>query len=122
MAHRDEKRTGNRAAKCTGRLQPIALPRQSPTLHRHGVSKNVFAAVDSHAWWRLVSWLRRKHKRKRSRIGMKEVRRRFCDRGWRLAHNGTVFTGAASVKVTRYRYRGDRIPTPWATRPAASNS
>src|SRR6266498_3055797 len=97
MAHRDEKRTGNRAAKCTGRLQPIALPRQSPTLHRHGVSKNVFAAVDSHAWWRLVSWLRRKHKRKRSRIGMKEVRRRFCD-------------------------RGDRIPTPWATRPAASNS
>jgi RNA-directed DNA polymerase len=89
--------------------------------HRHGVSKSVFAAVDSHAWWRLVSWLRRKHKRKRSRIGLREVRRRFCDRGWRLAHNGTVFTGAASVTVTRYRYRGDRIPTPWATRPAASN-
>jgi RNA-directed DNA polymerase len=88
--------------------------------HRHGVSKRVFAVIDEHAWWRLVTWIRRKHKRKRSRIGMKEVRRRFCDRGWRLAHNGIVFTGASSVAVTRYRYRGNRIPTPWATTPATN--
>ena len=30
-----------------------------------------------------------------------------------------VFTGASSVTVTRYRYRGSRIPTPWTIDPAA---
>jgi len=44
---------------------------------------------------------------------MKELRRRFCDHGWRIAHDGVVFTGASSVAVTRYRYRGSTIPTPW---------
>ena len=88
---------------------------------RYGVSKAVFGAVDRHAWWRTVGWLRRKHKRKTQRIGMNEIRRRFCDHGWRLAHNGTVFTGASSVAVTRYHYRGARIPTPWATKPAAAS-
>jgi hypothetical protein len=38
---------------------------------------------------------------------------RFCGPGWRIAHNGVVFTGASSVAVTRYRYRGANIPTPW---------
>ena len=50
---------------------------------------------------------------------MKELRRRFCDKGWRFAHNGVVFTGASSVTVTRYRYRGTNIPTPWT--PTASH-
>lgn len=31
--------------------------------------------------------------------------------GW-SAHNGVVFTGAASVTVERYRYRGGNIATP----------
>ncbi|MDQ3886083.1 MAG: hypothetical protein M3308_03490 [Actinomycetota bacterium] len=44
---------------------------------------------------------------------MNEVRRRFCDTGWRFAYNGVHFRGASSVAVTRYRYRGTRIPTPW---------
>ncbi len=38
---------------------------------------------------------------------------------WRFAYNGVVFTGASSVTVTRYRYRGNIIPTPWT--PAASS-
>jgi RNA-directed DNA polymerase len=42
-----------------------------------------------------------------------QLRRRFCGPGWRIAHNGVVFTGASSVAVTRYRYRGANIPTPW---------
>jgi hypothetical protein len=33
---------------------------------------------------------------------------------------GAVFTGAASVRVTRYRYRGSTIPTPWTPTPAAT--
>ena len=42
-----------------------------------------------------------------------QLRRRFCGPGWQIAHNGVVFTGASSVAVTRYRYRGANIPTPW---------
>jgi RNA-directed DNA polymerase len=85
---------------------------------RYGVSKGVFDAVDNHAWGRLMRWIRAKYAGKH-RLGMKELRRRFCDVGWRFAHNGVVFTGASSVKVTRYRYRGSRIPTPWTNEPAA---
>jgi RNA-directed DNA polymerase len=75
---------------------------------RYGVSKAVFNAVDDHLWWRVAGWIRRKHD-----INRAQLRRRFCDRGWRIAHNGAVLTGASSVAVTRYRYRGANIPTPW---------
>jgi len=86
--------------------------------HRHGVSKAVFSSVDHHTWGRLMRWIRAKYKGKRP-LGMAELRRRFCDVGWRIAHNGVAFTGASSVTVTRYRYRGSRIPTPWPPDPAA---
>ncbi len=76
---------------------------------RHGVSKAVFSKVDYHAWRRVGTWLRRKH----GRISWREVRRRFCDRGWRFAQDGVHFAGAATVPVTRYRYRGAKITTPW---------
>jgi RNA-directed DNA polymerase len=79
---------------------------------RHGVSKAVFNAVDQHAWHRLMRWTRAKYKDKH-RLGMAQFRRRFCDQGWRIAHHGAVFTGASSVPVTRYHYRGSTIATPW---------
>jgi RNA-directed DNA polymerase len=79
---------------------------------RYGVSKQVFNSITRHAWWRLMRWTRNKYAGK-NRLGIKEVRRRFCDIGWRFAHNGVVFTGASSVKVSRYRYRGNNIATPW---------
>jgi RNA-directed DNA polymerase len=85
---------------------------------RHGVSKAVFGKVDFHAWNRIMRWLRRKHQG-RGGLGMPQMRRRFCLPGtWIFAANGTRFTGASAVKVTRYRYRGMRIPTPWAPQPA----
>ncbi|MFG2708816.1 group II intron reverse transcriptase/maturase [Streptomyces sp. NPDC048386] len=86
---------------------------------RHGVSKATFSAVDSFVWGRLMRWTRAKYAGKTG-LSMKELRRRFCDQGWRFAHNGVVFTGAASVEVTRYRYRGRNIPTPWTPRSAAA--
>jgi len=89
---------------------------------RYGVSKAVFGAIDSLAWGRIMRWLRRKYKRGRNRIGMTELRRRFCDKGWRFAWNGVAFTGASSVTVRRYRYRGYQIPTPWTPEPAATTT
>jgi len=88
---------------------------------RHGVSKATFSAVDHHAWNRLMRWIRAKYAGK-SGLSMKQMRRRFCDVGWRFACNGAVFTGASSVKVTRYRYRGGNIPTPWTPEPPAAPS
>jgi RNA-directed DNA polymerase len=86
---------------------------------RYGVSKAIFNAVDNLAWGRLMRWIRAKYAGKH-RLGMKDMRRRFCDVGWRFAHNGVVFTGASSVSVTRYRYRGSNIPTPWTPTSAAA--
>ena len=86
---------------------------------RHGVSKAVFSAIDHFTWGRLMRWTRAKYAG-RTGLSMKELRRRFCDKGWRFAHNGVVFTGASSVAVTRYRYRGSNIPTPWTPKPAAA--
>ncbi len=91
---------------------PVGLP--GPGAARVGqllpdaVAKAVFAGIDSYAWERITAWLRKKH-----RIGWPDLRRRFCLPGsWRLAIDGKRFTGAASVPVTRYRYRGYRISTP----------
>jgi RNA-directed DNA polymerase len=87
---------------------------------RHGVSKAVFGAIDHYTWNRIMRWLRRKHKG-RSGLGMPELRRRFCVPGtWKFTANGTRFTGASAVPVTRYRYRGTRIPGPWAPQPATA--
>jgi RNA-directed DNA polymerase len=89
---------------------------------RYAVSKAVFGAIDGFAWGRIMRWLRRKYKRGRNRIGMTELRRRFCDKGWQFAWNGVAYTGASSVTVKRYRYRGNLIPTPWTPEPAATSS
>jgi RNA-directed DNA polymerase len=88
---------------------------------RYGVSKAVFGAVDHHAWGRLMRWTRRMYEC-RNRIGMPEMKRRFCGQGWRFAQGKVVFTGASSVTVKRYRYRGSNIPTPWTPKPAATTS
>ena len=87
---------------------------------RHGSSKATFNAVDYFVWGRLMRWIRARHAG-RTGLSMKELRRRFCDQGWRFAHNGVVLTGASSVAVTRYRYRGSTIPTPWTPTPAAAD-
>ncbi len=87
---------------------------------RHGSSKATFSAVDYFVWGRLMRWIRAKYAGKTG-LSMKELRRRFCDQGWRFACNGVVLTGASSVAVTRYRCRGSTIPTPWTPKPAANS-
>jgi RNA-directed DNA polymerase len=88
---------------------------------RHGVSKATFSAIDHFTWGRLMRWIRAKYAG-RHRLGMTALRRRFCDQQWRFAWNGAVLTGASSVTVKRYRYRGSHIPAPWTRAPAAASS
>jgi RNA-directed DNA polymerase len=84
------------------------LLRQLPTRLRHGVSKATFNSLRAFVWRRVVCWLRQKH----PTMTWKQLRQRYLA-GWWPAQGETVLVDPARVHVTRYRYRGDRIPSPW---------
>ena len=77
---------------------------------QHGVSKRTFSYLDHFAFWRIVGWLKKRH----PGLGMRTLVRRLLP-GWRIRAGGIEFFRAWQVPVTRYRYRGTRIPTPWAS-------
>jgi len=77
---------------------------------RHGVSKDTFAYLHQRTWRRVVHWLRRKHRR----ANWGWLRRRYLANAWRPEHDGEALFDCRAVPVTRYRYRGAVIPSPWA--------
>jgi RNA-directed DNA polymerase len=85
------------------------------TYFRHGVSKATFGYVDMFAWRRVTAWLRKRH----PRMTWKELYRRYLTGrpGNRPQENGIVMFDSATVEVTRYRWRANNIPTPWALQP-----
>jgi RNA-directed DNA polymerase len=78
--------------------------------HRHAASKRTFNYLDHYLWWRIVRWLRKKH----PRLTWRQVRRRYWGHKW-TSPNGTRLYWPGEVPITRYRYRGHRIPLPWTT-------
>jgi RNA-directed DNA polymerase len=78
--------------------------------HRHNAAKRCFAYLSHYLWWRVIRWLRKKY----PRLTWKQLRRRCWGRHW-TSREGTRLAWPAEVPVTRYRYRGHRIPSPWAT-------
>jgi RNA-directed DNA polymerase len=76
---------------------------------RHGVSKHTFGYLRAFTWRRVVHWLRRKHQH----ANWEQIRRRYLNGWWPTDGEVTLFDPSA-VAVTRYRYRGAVIPTPWA--------
>ena len=78
--------------------------------HRHNASKRCFAYLSYYLWWRVIRWLRKKY----PRLTWKQIRRRCWGRHW-TSREGTKLAWPAEVSVTRYQYRGHRIPSPWAT-------
>ena len=77
---------------------------------RHGVSKATFSYLDEFAWRRVTRWLRRRH----NGLTWKALARRFLTEEG-VSVDGTVLFKPSSVPVTRYRWRGQHIPTPWTT-------
>jgi RNA-directed DNA polymerase len=77
--------------------------------HRHNASKRCFAYLSYYLWWRVIRWLRKKY----PRLTWKQLRRRCWGRNW-TSREGMRLAWPAEVPVTRYRYRGHRIPSPWA--------
>lgn len=75
---------------------------------RHGSSKATFRYLHQYVWRRVICWLRRKH----PRASWKHLRRLHLP-GWWPTDGDVVLFDPATVAVTRYRYRGNKIPTPW---------
>ena len=83
---------------------------------RHAVAKNVFAMLDNFAWWRIIRMLMTRHRWRWS-----DVRRQFTTASgrWLPVTAGEItLRPVAAIPVTRYRYRGTKIPGPWAAEPA----
>jgi len=101
----------------------ILLHRLNPVLRgwtayfRHGVSKATFNYLRAFVWRRVVAWLRHKH----LRANWKQLRRHSLPGWWPTEGEVTLFNPSA-VTVSRYRYRGTNIPSPWAERPSGSTA
>ncbi len=81
---------------------------------QHGVSKRTFSAIGVFAWRRVIRWLRKRH----HRASWASILRRYLP-GWVPTDDGIALFNPVTVPVTRYRYRGTKIPNPWNTTAAA---
>jgi RNA-directed DNA polymerase len=107
-----------RALTRTAHDQPLAILlhqlnrvlRGWTSYFRHGVSKATFDYVGQFSWRRVLRWLHRKH----HRPSWTWLRRRYLP-GWWPTDGEVTLLRPATVPVTRYRYRGRSIPSPWTT-------
>lgn len=79
---------------------------------KHAVAQRTFSHLQAFTWWRIVQMMRTRH-----RWRWKDVRRWLTDRNgrWRpITADGIEIFSPAAVPITRYRYRGNNIPNPWA--------
>jgi RNA-directed DNA polymerase len=115
IKHRIKQLTGTAT---TGLSLDQLIHALNPTLrgwtnyHRHGAAKRCFGYLSYYLWWRVIRWLRKKH----PHLTWKQIKRRYWGRNW-TSREGTRLHWPAEVPVTRYRYRGHRIPTPWTPTP-----
>jgi len=65
-----------------------------------------------YTWQRVIRWLRRKH----NKASWKSLRRRYLSNRLVPEEAGIALFNPGAVAVTRYRYRGTKIPTPWEQR------
>lgn len=75
---------------------------------RHGASSATFGYLHQFTWRRVICWLRAKFRH----ANWKELQRRHLPRWWPTDGELRLFDPAA-VAITRYRFRGAAIPSPW---------
>jgi RNA-directed DNA polymerase len=78
---------------------------------KHAVAKRTFSSLSHFAWQRVMVMMRHRHRWK-----WKDVRDWLTDHTGRWhqpAADGIELFDLAKVPVTRYRYRGQKIPSPW---------
>jgi RNA-directed DNA polymerase len=76
--------------------------------YRHAASSRCLACLSHYLWWRVIRWLRKKY----PRLTWKQIRRRCWGHHW-TSRDGTRLAWPDEIPVTRYRYRGHDIPSPW---------
>jgi RNA-directed DNA polymerase len=87
---------------------------------QHAVAKSTFKHLTQVVWWRIVRWLKTRH-----RWRWTALRRHLTDHNgpWKpISADGITLFSPEQVAVTRYRYRGGAIPTPWTPAPTAPRS
>jgi RNA-directed DNA polymerase len=79
---------------------------------KHAVAKHTFGKLDDFTFWRLAHLLRARH-----RWNWGQLRRHLtaATGRWQIAADGVEFFRIEKVTVSRYSYRGNKIPTPWPT-------
>lgn len=75
---------------------------------RHGVSSRTFQYLDHFTWWRIYGWLLKRH----DGLSKHRLARHVLPQ-WKIADGHIELFRPRAVAITRYRYRGARIPTPW---------
>jgi len=76
---------------------------------RYTAAKRTLAYLGWYAWWRVIRWLRKKHRR----LTWTQVRRRYFGKD-AIRAGGLTLYNPASMRIVRYGYRGGLIPNPWA--------
>jgi len=82
---------------------------------RHGVSSKTFSYLDHFTWWRIFGWLRKRH----DGLNKRTLVRRYLP-GWKIRDGSVEMFRPQEVAIERYRYRGARISTPWASEQSGS--
>jgi RNA-directed DNA polymerase len=78
---------------------------------RHAVATHTFKHLHQVIWWRMVRWLKTRH-----RWRWTAIRRHLTDHHGRwkpISVDGIELFNLEKVGITRYRYRGAAIPNPW---------
>jgi RNA-directed DNA polymerase len=82
---------------------------------RHGVSARTFSYLDHFTWWRIFGWIRKRH----AGLNRGNLVRRHIPH-WEMRDGSVEMFRPQKVPITRYRYRGAQIPTPWSSETTGS--
>jgi len=79
---------------------------------RYAVAKHTFSKLDTFTFWRLAHLLRARHG-----WNWGQLRRHLTSATgrWQIEADGVAFFRIGKVAITRYSYRGNKIPSPWPT-------
>jgi RNA-directed DNA polymerase len=106
--------TNNPLSALLDQINPVL--RGWTSYFQHAVANATFRYLSHYTWWRIVGWLRRKHRR----TNWKTLRRRYYPTNrWWPQDGSVVLFEPGRVVIRRYHYRGD-IPTPWPKLKATS--
>jgi RNA-directed DNA polymerase len=78
---------------------------------KHAVAKHTMQSLHTFVWWRVIRWVMHRHRRRWTAI---QRWLRDPNGRWKsIELEGITLFDLGRVSITRYRYRGNSIPTPW---------